>query len=97
MDYTHLTQEEMDDHIAEGIRGRQLEHFHHSVNVANYAEMLKVLPKGEWRDRIQQLHDEGLVEMAKIEGLHDALVKQVPPGRLAQAKERVAAKRAAQG
>ena len=97
MEYTHLTQEEMDDHIAEGIRGRQLEHFHHSVNVANYAAMLKTLPKGPWRDRIQQLHDEGLAEMEKVEGLHDALVAQIPTARLADAKARTAAKRAALG
>ena len=77
MKYEQLGQEKRDEIIAEQMHGREMEHFHHELNASVYAEALKTLPPGEWRDRISQLHDEALVEMEKIDGIHAALSAQL--------------------
>mgnify|MGYP007080331985 CR=1 FL=1 len=78
MHYQQLTQQEMDTTIAENLHGREVEHFHHELNIAVYDELLTTLPAGEWRSRVQQLRNEGQVEIDKIAGLHASLLTCIP-------------------
>ena len=96
MQYEQVSQAKRDEMIAEALHGREMEHCQHALNVAVYAEALKTLPDGPWRVRMQQLHDEALVEMEKIDGLHAALATQLAnPARKATAFLKVASNIAA--
>lgn len=93
MKYTQLSQDEQDDYIAEAMRGRELEHFTRSVNVANYDAMLPTLQDGDWKQRIQQMRLEEIAALAHEDEVHAALSAQLPdPVRLAAAQSRVTAK-----
>jgi len=93
MKYQHITQDEMDDHIAEAMRGRELEHFYRSVNIANYEEMLKTIEPGERRDYIEKLLGEEKEYITHEDQIHAALTKQIEdPTRLRAAQVRIAAK-----
>jgi len=93
MHYQQLTQQEMDTTIAENLHGREVEHFHHELNIAVYDRLLVILPIGEWRSRVQQLRNEGQVEMDKIAGLHDSLLERLPLGKRNNAFARASKRR----
>lgn len=93
MNYQQLTQQEMDTTIAENLHGREVEHFHHELNIAVYDGLLASLPPGEWKTRVAQLRNEGTVEMDKIAGLHGALLAQLPKTRQGGAFARAAKRR----
>lgn len=91
--YQQLVREEMDIAIADNLHGREVEHFHHELNIAVYDDLLATLPAGPWKDRVQQLRDEGQDEMDKIAGLHGSLLTQLPQARRATAFARSAKRR----
>jgi len=108
MQYQQLTQDEMDDVIAENLYGREVEHFHYELNRKNYEEMLKTLPAGDAGgapdDReaaAYRAYIEGLVKTEaagrdKTERTYDALATNLAdPTRKAAAIERATAKRLA--
>lgn len=106
--YQQLTQDEMDDAIAENLYGREVEHFHYELNRRNYVEMLKTLPVGDDRGTPEEQEQaayrayiEGLVKTEtaardKTEHTYEALEKNfADPTRKAAAIDRAVTKRAA--
>ena len=91
MNYVLLTQNEQDDHIVEAMLGREREHFHRAVNIANYTAMLAALPAGTaWSTRIQTLLAEEQVAVKHEDEVYAALAAQLTDAtRLANATARV--------
>lgn len=77
MKYTQLDNTYRDDVLAEALYARELEYFHYDFDRANFAEMLKTLPEGEYRAAIQARHDATLQQMANVEAIYAALKAQV--------------------
>lgn len=110
MRYEQLTQDEMDDEVAEALYLREKEHFNYALNIALFKEQLRVitpeiaasmmpLHKGSapetYGQHIARLISEHEHEAAKVEAVHTALSTQLPDGaRKDAAVARVAAKRA---
>lgn len=85
MDYDLLTQDEMDDMLVQTMRGQQLDHFMHTVNLQRYETMLPGLPDGEFKQRMERLTEETRARLAEVESIIEAVKPQMP------AKARVAA------
>lgn len=110
MRYDQLTQDEMDDEVAEALYHREKEHFNYALNIALFQEQLKLLApalrdtmmpshKGAmpetYGQHITRLISEHERELAKVEAVHAALSVQLPDGpRKSASLARTAAKRA---
>ena len=77
MKFTQLTQEYQDDVLAEAMFGREVEWFHFNFDRINFAKLLEILPPSEYRDNVQQRHDETLERMATVDDIYAALASQI--------------------
>lgn len=70
--------------------------FCHELNRERYTEMLKSLPQGDFRQRIQQLLAETNSRIAEVEAILQTTEPQLPPpARIEAAVQRMEARRAA--
>ena len=95
MKYSQLSQEYQDDTLAEALYAREMEFFHYDFDRANFELLLADLEPGNYFDMIHKRLGETLVQMARVEAIHAALVSRItdPQAHLA-AVERCARKRA---
>jgi hypothetical protein len=77
MEYMQLSQQYRDDAIAEAMHGREREHFHYALDHANFTEMLKTLPDGDYKTMIAKRLQETASRMAEVDLIHSALAAQV--------------------
>ena len=90
-DYQVLSQEEQDDIIVSFMHGQERDKYCHELNLARYAEMLKTLEAGPWRDRVSKLNGETVSRLAEVNSIIDVTTPQMPPpDRITAAKQRLA-------
>lgn len=77
MEYKQLEQQYQDDVLAEALHSREREHFHYALDHANFGEMLKQLPPGDFRAVIEKRLIETASRMAEVETIHAALSTMV--------------------
>lgn len=97
MPYTYkcLSQEEQDEILVTFLKAQEMDLYCHQINLERYDAMLKALPDGEFRSRIQQLRDETESRIAEVTSILEATVAQLPPpDRLQAAVARVTQKEA---
>lgn len=75
MKYKILGKREQKKVVREYLLQQEREHYCHAINLARYAELLRVLPDGEFRTRIGQLHAECQARMAEVEAIVKATIK----------------------
>lgn len=94
MDYSLLSQDEMDERIVATMRAQQMDHFLHTKNLEQYVAIMKDGGGGdEWQQRIKRLHDETLLRMAEVESIIKAIEPQMPDSAaVAAAQQRLASK-----
>ncbi|MCX7800087.1 MAG: hypothetical protein N2109_07065 [Fimbriimonadales bacterium] len=96
--YRVLSQEEMDDIVVEFFAAQERDMFCHELNKQRYEEMLKVLPEGEYRQRVARLLAETNERMAEVEAIIAKTEPQLPPtARVQAAAQRIKAKSAKAG
>lgn len=92
MDYKYLEQEYKDDAIAAALYGRELEHFHYSLDAVNFTNMLKTLPFGPcqtptlrdkctcmlcYRSVLEMRLKETQDRAAQVAAIYDALIASI--------------------
>ena len=94
MHFEQLDDDYRDDHIAQALYAREMEFFHYDFDRANFELLLADLEPGNYFDMIHKRLGETLVQMARVEAIHAALVSRItdPQAHLA-AVERCARKR----
>ena len=92
MHYQQLPKTYRDDTIADAMYAREVEFFHYDFDRANYVAMLKTLPSGAFRDNVEKLLAETLMQIDSVNRIYAALQSQAGSGHAAAVK-RAAAKR----
>ena len=96
MIYKQLTQEYMDDVIAEAMFIREREHFHYALDYENMQNMLKLAPEGPFKQNLVKRLGETAQRMQEVDIIYAALESRVEDQqRHIAAVTRVQAKRAA--
>lgn len=75
--YVLLEEEKRDDHLAESLYNREMEHFHYGFDQAVFIKMLETLGPGEYRDRIQKHLEDTSKRMAEVQSIHAALTAKI--------------------
>jgi hypothetical protein len=98
MDYKHVDKTYQHDVIAEAIIGRQHEHYHYELDRKNFEHMLTLLPEGPYKEEVKERLRTTIVEMTKVEHIHDALCEhcKADPTAHEAALTRVKARREAE-
>jgi hypothetical protein len=95
-EYKMLTEEEKDDTKVSFLLGQERDKFSHELNLERFNLMLKTLPPGPFRDRIQQLKTDTESRLVEVNGIIAASEAQMPAlESIAAAKVRLAAKETA--
>jgi hypothetical protein len=89
MDYKQLDQDYRDDLLADALYSREVEYFHYDFDRSNFVEMLKHLPKGEYRSSIEKRLAETEEQMRRVSAIYAALETKVVD---AEAHERAVAR-----
>ena len=100
MDFEQLSNDYIDDYIAEAMLAREMEWFHYDVDRLNFTDMLETLPADavEQREDLNRRLQEISVQMASVECVYGALKRRIRDTQgHAAAIERVRAKRDAAG
>src|SRR3990167_5978450 len=77
MEYKQLSQEYRDDLLADALYSRECEYFHYDFDRSNFVEMLKHLPKGEYRSSIEKRLAETEEQMRRVACTYAALETKV--------------------
>lgn len=93
MAYRVLTEDEESETIVLFMLAQERDHHSHSVNRDRYQRMLKDLPPGPFRERIQHLLAETNDRLVEVEAIIAATVPQMPPAdRVSAIREALKAK-----
>lgn len=65
------------DVLAEAIYAREMEHFHYKLDSVNFTYLIANQPEGEYRRELQARLVTTQEQMAKVEGVYNALVAQI--------------------
>lgn len=88
-----LSQDEQDETIVAFFLAQERDLHALTVSIERYQNMLKTLPPGPWRERIEQLLNESLERKFQVESIIEATRPQLPPPeRIEAAKLRLANK-----
>jgi hypothetical protein len=90
MAFILLSQDEQDEIHAAFLASQERDLFCHQINAERYAEMLKTLPAGTFRTRIEGLKQDTLSRIDEVTRIIDASAALLPSvEKLIAAKERV--------
>lgn len=78
--YLVLTPEQQHDTVVEFYFAQEKDHFCHTINAERYAEMLKVLPAGPFKDKIQKDLADTHGRLIEVETILDKTASQMPTG-----------------
>lgn len=77
MKYTQLTQQYMDDTLAEAMYAREVEFFHYDFDRVNFIEILRDMPIGEFRTNTEARLACTIEQMNLVERIYNALQSQI--------------------
>lgn len=77
MDYLQLPKTYCDDTLAEAMYARELEYFHYDFDRLNFERLLPLLPKGAYRDSIQERLNSTVEQMGYVDKIYQVLVSQI--------------------
>lgn len=78
MNYKLLTDDDQDDILANTLLAQERDHFCHALNVQRYTELVKVLPEGDYKQRITHLIGTEQAALANVEATLTETSKQLP-------------------
>lgn len=88
--YTLLTDEEKDDMVVSFLKSQERDMYCHEINIERYDTMLKTLPEGDFKKRVQELFRDEKKRKAEIESIIIATVPKMPSAeRITAAKLRL--------
>jgi hypothetical protein len=88
-----LSQEERDEMLAATLLAQERDLFMHRANKERFGRILANGATGEFRQRVQQLHDETNQRISEVTQIIEALKPELPPvTRLKAAAERIKAR-----
>jgi hypothetical protein len=91
--YQVLSEDAQDETLVLFMLGQERDHHSHTVNKARYEAMLKTLPPGNFRTRIEGLLAETIHRLMEVDAIIAATKPQMPVAKkLAAARRRVKAK-----
>jgi DNA-directed RNA polymerase subunit F len=91
--YQVLTQDEQDDIVVEFMKAQERDLFCHQINAERYEKMLRTLPAGDWKTRVEKLHKDTKARMAEVSSIIEGTKPQMPLAtRLAAATKRLSSK-----
>ena len=93
-DFKVLTEEEQDEIIVEFLEAQERDLFSHTINLDRFERMLRKLPNGPWRERIEELKRQTQERLMEVASIIEATLPQLPPPeRIRAAKQRLLARR----
>ena len=83
--YVTLTEQEQHDIIVEFHSAQERDHYCHSLNHERYIALLRDLPPGSFRTRIEELKAETEARLTEVEAILQKTETQLPPSADLQA------------
>jgi Tfp pilus assembly protein PilO len=78
MNYKTLKQDEMQEVIVSFYKGQETDLYVHNINKERYEEMLKTLPEGPFKTRVEKLLAETNERIEEVSAILAATEKQLP-------------------
>jgi len=90
MAYLTLSQDDQDDVLVAFMHSQENDSYSHTVNQQRYREMLRTLPDGAFKIRIQELLNQTNARLAEVTSIIENTTPQMPPqARIAAALARL--------
>ena len=76
--YKYMSPDEQDDIKVSFLASQEKDLFNHEINLARFNEMLKKLPEGPYKARVQQLRDDTVSRITEVTAIIDATELSLP-------------------